>query len=222
MIESVNNLPPDVIKRIQPCDRDMVSVAALADECKHYENLDSEQIAALTAILHESLPSSPPILISGPFGTGKTRVMANAAHYLFQRNSTHILVCTQQRESADNFMSMYREAVSASGHNDYNVKSIILRDYGRGKPNLKKYYLEPKDLIKVTRKNKFNLLIVTTCLTARHLAGTDINFSHIFIDEGAQMREPEAVAALAMAKSNTKLVIAGDPQQVMMFSVKIY
>ncbi len=39
-------------------------------------------------------------------------------------------------------------------------------------------------------------------------------FTHILLDEGAQAREPEAVAPLSLATKDTKIVIAGDPQQV--------
>ena len=39
-------------------------------------------------------------------------------------------------------------------------------------------------------------------------------FTHILMDEGAQAREPEAVAPLCLATKDTKIVIAGDSSQV--------
>ena len=39
-------------------------------------------------------------------------------------------------------------------------------------------------------------------------------FTHILIDEGAQTREPETIAPLSMANCHTKIIIAGDNQQV--------
>ena len=183
----------------------------------HEMDLDAEQQMALNAILVPAHQNSLPILISGPFGTGKTRIMALAAHMHFQRaHSACILVCTQQRESADNFMLMYREVVSKSGSDDVNVTNIILRDYGYRRRELQKFYIKPEELSRCLRNSKDNMhmLVVTTCLTAHHLVDENINFTCIFVDEGAQMREPEAIAALRMANKMTTLVIAGDPQQV--------
>ena len=217
--KSVDSLPSDVVSRIQPGDHHiMLSVNVSAEEeiSNQCDNRirDTEQQKALRAIVCQIHPVSYPILITGPFGTGKTRIMALAAHVLFQRSVTRMLVCTQQRESADNFMSMYRDVVSISGSDDHNVTNIILRDYGRERPGLKRFYVNPKSLPSCLENSKPNLLIVTTCLTAHYLASESIEFTHIFVDEGAQMREPEAIAALRMAKQHTKLVIAGDPQQV--------
>ena len=61
-----------------------------------------------------------------------------------------------------------------------------------------------------------NLVIATTFLTAlslRNLFRPGF-FTHILIDEGAQTREPEAIAPLSLASSGTKIVIAGDSCQV--------
>ena len=68
-------------------------------------------------------------------------------------------------------------------------------------------------------RNRSNFLIVTTFLTAPLLANTIPRgfFTHILLDEGAQTREPEAVAPLCMAGRNTKIVIAGDQNQVRFF-----
>ena len=40
------------------------------------------------------------------------------------------------------------------------------------------------------------------------------HFTHIFIDEAAQAREPETIAAFSLAGRDTKIVIAGDHMQV--------
>ena len=57
-------------------------------------------------------------------------------------------------------------------------------------------------------------LIVTTFLTALHLLGKVKPFTHILIDEGAQCREPEAIAPLCLADENSKIVVTGDRLQV--------
>ena len=64
--------------------------------------------------------------------------------------------------------------------------------------------------------NAKRIIVITTFLTALNassLLGTDF-FTHILLDEGTQVREPEAVAPLCMANKDTKMVITGDLHQV--------
>ena len=60
------------------------------------------------------------------------------------------------------------------------------------------------------------MVVVTTFLTALSvkMAIHDKYFTHVLLDEAAQVREPEAVAPLCMANLYTKIVVAGDNQQV--------
>lgn len=221
--KAIENLPPDVILRIQPSlSTIMPSECAFDDtpfDIENYGEFDVEQRAALKLILSNIPDGSPPILISGPFGTGKTRILAIAAHMLFQ-NSARILVCTQQQESAKNFLETYNGLPVQS----IKVKRVLLTY--RNPPlynQLKLFYLAPDKLTNsITTDDEDNLLIITTCLTAHHLTKVEVNFTHIFIDEGAQMREPEAIAALRMAKASTKVVIAGDPKQVYIIRGRLY
>jgi len=56
---------------------------------------------------------------------------------------------------------------------------------------------------------------VTTFINTQQLLQLRVRpFTHILIDEGAQSREPEAVAPLSLADKHTKIVIAGDHMQV--------
>lgn len=210
---SLDDLPSDVIVRIQPpYSHNLSFPSSETFDVEELSNLDEAQKAAVQSILNNPRNNCPPVLISGPFGTGKTRVLAIAAHMLFKRNTARVLLCTQQRESADNFLLMYLDVVSKSLSQDH-VEKLILRTYGKKNPHLLKFYAKPTNLPRDFHREK-RLLLVTTCLTAHHLADMHIDFTHIFIDEGAQMREPEAVAALRMAKKSTQIVIAGDPKQV--------
>ena len=96
---------------------------------------------------------------------------------------------------------------------------LIQGDYGFKNPNLKRWYRTVAQfqsyIDKSSYRNRSNFLIVTPCLTALHLAKFIPRgfFTHILLDEGAQTREPEAVAPLSMAGRNTKIVIAGDQNQ---------
>lgn len=93
---------------------------------------------------------------------------------------------------------------------------MVIREYALDKVDRKyqAHYLSSKDFQR-TYKNENNIVIITTCLTTPHLHFLKPGyFTHILIDEGSQMREPEAVAPLQLAGKNTKIVIAGDENQV--------
>ena len=220
---SLDRLRPDIIQRLTPNYQSFVSHQPNLHMGAHpmyrpYEKLCSpDQLKALKTIA--LCPSSgPPVLIAGPFGTGKTRVLAVAVQFLFERPTSfvRVLVCTQQRVSADNFLETFLNLQQA--RNVGFADAFLVREYGFHNPKLKRYYRSVSSLEHhISRYSEPNrLLLVTTCLTAPHLANflrRDF-FTHIFIDEGAQMREPEAVAPLCLANSNTMIVIAGDHHQV--------
>lgn len=214
--KSIKYLPDEIISRIIPksyqcthVDVDTTNNKAL----KKLYDLDDEQYRALSLILAKSHSNELPLLIDGPFGTGKTFVLAAAANALFQSKSlTRILVCTQQQKSGEHFLDIFTTKLAAIV--DDGAKKILLRDHGINtcRSAVRKFIVRSHELRAELPGTTDNLLIVTTCLSAHYLH--EINFTHIFIDEGAQMREPEAIASLRMAKKDTKIVIAGDLHQV--------
>ena len=226
---SIRDVPKSVISRILPQTSSFpptgqtvpleTSMLSLKNYCS------PDQYEALKVIA--STPASgPPVLIAGPFGTGKTRVLAIAAHYFYQKSVEDgsrlaILVCTQQHVSADAFLTMYTDLTPKK--ENITIIRLIPKYYSRRNNFMKHFYTSVdnfrKDMERNSHRNRLRYLIVTTCLTAKRI-GEDPKvlpqwfFTHIFLDEGAQMREPEAVAPLCSADENTKLVIAGDRFQV--------
>ena len=224
--KSLDRLHPDIIQRLNPDYHSFQSHQpdlhmGTHHKYKPYEKLCSpDQLKALKIISLCPL-GGPPILIAGSFGTGKTRVLAVAIQFLFEQPTSsfvRVLVCTQQRVSADYFFKTFLNL-----QRDKNVPftdAFLLRDCGYHHPKLKRYYKSVQEIeYHISRHPEpHQMLIVTTCLTAPRLA-TFLQqnfFTHIFIDEGAQMREPEAVAPFYLANRNTTIVIAGDHHQVVM------
>ena len=225
---AVNQLSSEVIARLIPKRCDFLKVQIqLGTISKHYKNVlelsgcSRDQWWALQMML--SCPANgPPVLISGPFGTGKTRILAIAVHSFFEQRKNavqpvRILVCTQQHTSADTFLDFYNK----TNENRGNVYIVRLVDNRRHHNTpMQKWVETVANLVKKIQRSpgltQSRLLIVTTCLTSLHL--TKIFppgfFTHILLDEGALMREPEGIAPLTMAGSNTKVVIAGDKNQV--------
>ena len=185
-----------------------------------YKDLCSEdQFQALQAIASCS-SRGPPVIVTGAFGTGKTRLLALAARYFLKHKTqgapTRVLICTQQRVSASNFVSMYMKLEEMSNR----ATVIIVQGYGFKDHRFMSLYKRVDDFELYVDEHSSacnTMVVVTTCLTARSIARfiSPGFFTHIFIDEGAQMREPEAIAPLLMANpERTKIVIAGDDQQV--------
>jgi len=58
------------------------------------DRLNSQQRKALLLGTAERSASDPPVLLMGPFGTGKTFTMAQTALEILQQPNTRILICT--------------------------------------------------------------------------------------------------------------------------------
>ena len=106
----VRSLAPDIINRLLPSDFPLFTPASLVKsyEALNLQTCSEDQRNALATIVACPI-GSPPVLVTGPFGTGKTRILALAAHYFLQcstreQSETCILVCTQQHVSADAFL----------------------------------------------------------------------------------------------------------------------
>lgn len=217
---ALERLSPKVIARILPQEHEFHINSQLQFQDLHsYRQCCSEdQHRALQAVASCSA-CGPPILIAGAFGTGKTHILAVTVQYLFEKSKkssqpARVLVCTQQRVSADTFLECYLKMMIPQKEEVY-----LIRDYGFKNPDLKNWYRTVAQfqsyMEQSSHRNHTNCLIVTTCQTSLQLTNIIPReyFTHILLDEVAQTREPEAVAPLSMAGRNTKIVIAGDQNQ---------
>ena len=168
-----------------------------------------------------------PVLVSGAFGTGKTRLLAVATYRFIEEGKrtkapTRVLLCCHHQVTADTFLNEYFGEMVYHKTNPWEVTLVRLT---RARYNAEKsdYYnlcLTYKAFRQMFSKNyyaqKNYVVVVTTFATALNINDVvgDKYFTHILLDEAAQVREPEAVAPLCMASEKTKIVIAGDDQQV--------
>lgn len=223
LCSAVTGLPDHVIKRIVPRREDfqqypMLPSISQSHLALHLDLCSDDQLEALAAAI-SSPGSGPPFLISGPFGSGKTRILALISRFLFHQHDdkgcTRILVCTQQNVSADTFRECFSDLMEEKD-NSLEVVRLVPDYYSRKHSG---DYTSLRSLSQdhsLQKRNK--VLVVTTCSTAystfqhRHLPSG--YFTHILIDEAAQMREPEAVGPLCFATLNTKIILAGDQHQV--------
>ena len=219
---AIDSLSPDAISKILP-DK------SLLPQCTTGKHLNSHEKAAIRSFtldtdyqmnaLKRMISSDPrvPFLVLGPFGTGKTHILAAAVSALLRNPENRILVCTHQNQSAN---SIYHSLLYHSREYSHTIMRLVPNEQAalyisRGREGVVLMRdVEISDILYQKR------VIVTTFLTATHLKQKEafihkpLIFSHILIDEGAQTREPEAIGALAVAKPETKVVIVGDNKQV--------
>ena len=235
--KALNNIPDDTIRRLIPRSEDFPShvnaeaLSTLQSIPKEHriilnmQKLEEDQQQALQIVL--SCPSNyPPVIVTGSFGSGKTNFLASVAYCFIaeaERCGTRarILICSHHQATADTFMEKYFIPMLDSMSTPLKIE--IARITSRSVQKRDNRYCDTKRFLDNSYEyTKFQkLILVTTFLTAAHLKAK-FNpgfFTHILMDEGAQAREPEAIAPLCLADNNTKIIIAGDPQQVSLILV---
>lgn len=181
-----------------------------------------EAIVAATTQLEVPLP---PILVIGPYGTGKTFVLAQIVRELIFEPQYKILLCTHSNSAADLYIREYFDSWRQSGITEINPLRIYYekRWVETVSPTVQKYCLintlengRAFRMPTIEDIMKHNVIVVTLG-TSVHLSSLNIPdhcFTHILIDEAAQALECETVMPLVLANRLTRIVIAGDHMQM--------
>ncbi|XP_054001757.1 probable helicase with zinc finger domain isoform X2 [Hylaeus anthracinus] len=175
-------------------------------------------LAVMTASVHVPLP---PVLLLGPFGTGKTFTIAQALHILLTKSSEHkILLCTHSNSAADLYIKEFFD-VWYREENNSRLKPVRIFYKGRAKntvhPVVQGYSLMKDNgtFRDPTEEDLQNCgLIVTTLAASSSLTCLNLSFTHIVIDEAAQALECEVLIPLSLATRQTRLILAGDQMQL--------
>ncbi|XP_013382941.1 probable helicase with zinc finger domain [Lingula anatina] len=178
-----------------------------------------EAIVAMTTSLEIELP---PILLVGPYGTGKTFTLAQAAKQILQQEGTRILICTHSNSAADLYIKDYFHPYVEDNH----LEAKPLRIYYRNRwiqtvnETVQKYCLiDPSFNFRMPTKEDIegHRVIVATLSTSKYLYDIGLEpdcFTHILLDEAAQALECETIMPLAVASKKTRIVLAGDHMQM--------
>ena len=218
-------LPPCMIEKLVPdemtleTEREIDTAAADVDyPVLDQFDLDKEyQEPACHRVLESS--TAAPFLITGPFGAGKTRLLVTVALRILLHNPKRfILIATHHIKTADQYIENF---FAPFLNVDFEMKKRlkVVRVVG------KDTFLESDNKFIKTVNNmdpatvgNCNLIVTTfgVMLQLQQVLQKHKRqfFTHIFVDEGAQVREPETLGAFCHAGDNTKIVIAGDHKQV--------
>uniref|UniRef100_A0A1B0BWL6 C3H1-type domain-containing protein n=1 Tax=Glossina palpalis gambiensis TaxID=67801 RepID=A0A1B0BWL6_9MUSC len=184
--------------------------------------LNAKQREAVNAITTSLGIKLPPILLIGPFGTGKTYTLAQAIKQLLVQPEAKILICTHSNSAADLYIKEYLHPWIEEGFKEaiplrvyYHKRWVatvngVVQKYcvNDGAGNFRRPTVD--DIMKYR-------IVVVTLNISMELANLDIPkgyFTHIFLDEAAQAMECEAIMPLALANESTRIVLAGDHMQM--------
>ncbi|KAG5848494.1 hypothetical protein ANANG_G00099040 [Anguilla anguilla] len=197
--------------------------------------LNAKQRAAVALIIGEPSQqlSTAPVLIYGPFGTGKTFTLATAIKELLRQPCTRVLICTHTNSSADLYVKDHFHQYVVSGHPEARPLRIKASKKGLGVKRTdditRRYCLVSPDCESFLSPERSDLdshrVVITTTSMARHLHDLKLPsdyFTHILIDEASQMLECAALIPLTLSGSGTRVVLAGDHMQTgpKLFSLK--
>ncbi|XP_062401621.1 helicase with zinc finger domain 2-like [Sardina pilchardus] len=200
-----------------------------------YPELNANQQAAMEFILGDldGKNGVAPLLIYGPFGTGKTFTLASAAKEVVCQTGGRVLICTHTNSSADIYVRRHFHQHSEAGCHEVKplrIKKTKTTTAVRATdPITRKYCLLSPDgqVFIFPRKHDLDShrIVIITTSWAKNLYDLKLPenyFSHIMIDEASQMLECEALMALGLAGPKTRIVLAGDHMQMgpKLFSVE--
>lgn len=170
----------------------------------------------------------PPLLIYGPFGTGKTFTLAKAAMEIVKKPGSRLLLCTDTNSAADLYVKDYfHQFVSEFPDGRPLRLKYIKQNPIHTDPITKQYCLLSNNAFTVPDRDILESyrIVITTCMEAKLFSELKLPlgfFTHILIDEASQMLECDAIIPLGIAGEKTRVVLAGDHLQVTprLFSVK--
>ena len=189
--------------------------------------LDSLQAAVVAQILGPAIGgvgggSVSPLLLAAPFGTGKSRIFEEAVLQLMMHSHSskrcRVLLCTAHESTADEYLLRLAPLLKAE-HARQMMRVCSARRSANDIPEaVLRYCLLSASAGKhkrpVTRQDlEACCIVVCTMMSADELARTGVGpegFSHILIDEAAQVPEPLVLIPLSLAGRRSRVVLAGD------------
>ncbi|XP_013417543.1 helicase with zinc finger domain 2 isoform X2 [Lingula anatina] len=190
--------------------------------------LNDDQMKVVQHIVAERTGYTPPLIVYGPFGTGKTETLAQSVMILLnERPDARVLICTHSNSAADLYLLRHLDPYVKKNSPNMKIRRVYFRNrrVNTVNPAVKKYCLlsdDKQSFVDPTaediREQRVVIVTLSTSLllTVLNLKG---HFTHILVDEGAQALECETIMPFTLADENTCMVIAGDHMQM---SPKVY
>ncbi|PCH44785.1 RNA helicase [Wolfiporia cocos MD-104 SS10] len=175
------------------------------------------QMQAIASIVQQQ-PGSPPFVIFGPPGTGKTITVIESIRQILRVNANaRILACAPSNSAADLITSRLKMLGPQKLFRFYapsRSPDDILDDLCPFTHKTPDGHLSCPPVATLKRYQ----VVVSTCVSASFLYGVGIprgHYTHMFFDEAGQATEPEIMVAIRTTADNkTNVVLSGDPKQL--------
>ena len=190
------------------------------------EKLNEDQKEIIRKIAAPSI-DAPPLVVFGPFGTGKTFTLNQAVRRIAVNLNNRVLICTHSNSAADMHVELLDEYLKEQrGIAACRPLRIYtpMRKLSTVSDKVKQYCLvtdkgKPTEAFKLPSHHEVSShrVVVSTLRMSRALFDMELHrgfFSHILIDEAAQALETETLTPITLAGHNTKVVFTGDHMQV--------
>ncbi|EDW60247.1 putative helicase MOV-10 [Drosophila virilis] len=188
---------------------------------------NSEQLQAVKQIVNGPNPLAP-YIVFGPPGTGKTTTIVEAILQLcLLRPESHIIVTAGSNSACDTVALKICELIDNNVRFSDQNKRVVLRVFSRkryeqGLDNVDPLVVKYSNCVNSFRsfKNfnlkKYRIIVTTLCLVGLlALEDTDVQFTHVFIDEAAASTEPETLLGIVGVKNATcHIILSGDHKQL--------
>ena len=227
---AVEGVSTDLILRLLPQFSDFATGIknVSVDYTRYEEKVKREKILELDHIFQQEAAEAilncsvgPPFLVTGPFGTGKTRLIARLSHQILHTElNSRVLISVHHNQTADSYPWSFFSKLSRNFPLPCHVIRLVpdvkeahTHDSYRGNITI----CTAEQLWNNFHKHEIRLVVTTNSTATRLLNDVGLprgHFTHIFLDEGAQCTEPEALMPLQLAGPQTKIILAGDHMQV--------
>ena len=194
-----------------------------------YESLTLEQEEAINTIIDTRYQSYPTI-ICGPFGCGKTKTITVATKLISMSTyKTRVLIVTKTNSCANLYIELLEQhfdTLTMLRERRLKKNLIMYRHFGMKQSIFwNKRVNEYANIVNgeyqgvsFEELEQCTVVVTTTTACGKLIQWNDRRrskslFTHIFIDEAAQVIEPEACIALSLAGASTKIALAGDIHQ---------
>ncbi|XP_077997754.1 3'-5' exoribonuclease HELZ2-like [Glandiceps talaboti] len=231
---AVDKVSDEVLGVIFPLVKSLPAVKASKPMTVPGLKMNVNQCQALASIVNKNHPKVSPLVIYGPFGTGKTFTIANSVKQLVTKQpKARVLICTMSNSAADLYITSYFHPWVESGQS--GLKPLRMYSGSRRlqlinptvakycplqevKAGFKRVRLPTVDDVAEIKKHAVVITTLTSSVVFERI-GLRGHFTHILIDEAGQALESEAITPLTLATPNTKIVLAGDHRQM---STEVY